>query len=256
MQFKSETVTNGVVERLFDVAVSGGPVPGVIWAPEGASGKRPLLLMGHGGSQHKKAPGLLARAQRFVKNLGFAVAAIDAPSHGDRTPDTASEQFFAEVRRRVQARQSIADLITRDNETRPAKAVPEWRAALDVIEQFDFVGAGGPVGYCGFSMGGATGVHLVAAEPRIQAAVFALVGLFPEQPALARAAARITVPIEFALQWDDELVTHEAGFALYTAFQSREKSLHMNPGGHMELPLFETDSWERFFERHLKGREE
>jgi hypothetical protein len=43
---------DGVTEQLFAL----GGVPGVLWTPDGASGTRPLIVMGHGGGQHKKAP--------------------------------------------------------------------------------------------------------------------------------------------------------------------------------------------------------
>ena len=45
----------------------------MLWTPEGAAGTRPLILMGHGGGQHKKAPDVVARARRFVAECGFAV---------------------------------------------------------------------------------------------------------------------------------------------------------------------------------------
>jgi hypothetical protein len=64
-------------------------------------------------------------------------------------------------------------------------------------------------------------------------------------------ARRITVPIEFDLQWDDEHIPREAGLALFDAFGSREKSLHANAGRHKELPRFEADSAVRFFARHF-----
>jgi hypothetical protein len=50
------------------------------------------------------------------------------------------------------------------------------------------------VGYWGVSLGSAIGVPFVAAEPRVAAAVFGLAG-----HALAEAAARVTVPVEFLL---------------------------------------------------------
>ncbi len=53
-------------------------IPGVLWSPAGATGSRPLVLLGHGGGQHKTAPGLVARARRYVTDCAFAVAAIDA----------------------------------------------------------------------------------------------------------------------------------------------------------------------------------
>ena len=77
MRFTSQTSLDGVTEQLFTL----GEVPGVLWTPEDALGPRPLILIGHGGGQHKKAPGNLARARRFVTGGGFAVVAIDAPKN-------------------------------------------------------------------------------------------------------------------------------------------------------------------------------
>ncbi len=97
------------------------------------------------------------------------------------------------------------------------------------------------------SLGSAIGVPFAAAEPRITAAVFGLAG----NETLAEAAARVIVPVEFLLQWDDELVPRDSGLALFGAFASREKTLHANPGRHAGVPAFELDSSERFFTRHL-----
>ncbi|MEV1178359.1 alpha/beta hydrolase, partial [Nonomuraea sp. NPDC049784] len=69
--------------------------------------------------------------------------------------------------------------------------------------------------------------------------------------ALAETAARITVPVQFLVQWDDELVPRAQSLALFDAFGSAEKTLHANPGKHGDLPRFETDSSLRFFARHL-----
>jgi hypothetical protein len=196
MRFISETTSNGVSERLFTL----GDVPGVLWSPIDATGSRPLVLLGHGGGQHKRAAG---------EPLG---------------PDVA-----------------------RHNAALAARAVPEWQATLDALQRLDLVGAGGPVGFWGVSLGSAIGVPLTAAEPRITAAVFGLAGHEP----LAEAAATVTVPVEFLLQWDDELVPRDAGLALFGAFSSREKTLHANPGRHAGVPAFELESSERFFTRHL-----
>jgi len=80
MRFTSQTTSNGVSERLFTL----DDIPGVLWSPADAVGTCPLVLLGHGGGQHKKALGMVARAHRYVTSCGFAVAAIDAPGHGDR----------------------------------------------------------------------------------------------------------------------------------------------------------------------------
>jgi hypothetical protein len=70
-------------------------------------------------------------------------------------------------------------------------------------------------------------------------------------PALARSAAQVTAPVEFLLQWDDELVPRDSSLALFGAFPSREKTLHANPGRHAGVPAFGLESSERFFTRHL-----
>jgi fermentation-respiration switch protein FrsA (DUF1100 family) len=88
----------------------------------------------------------------------------------------------------------------------------------------------------------------VAAEPRITAAVLGLMGDWN----LATTAARVTIPVQFHLQWDDELVPRADGLALFDAFGSAEKTLHVNPGRHNDTPRFEADSCESFFARHLE----
>lgn len=70
-------------------------------------------------------------------------------------------------------------------------------------------------------------------------------------PASAEAAARITVPVEFLVQWDDERVPRAQSLALFDALASAEKTLHANPGKHGEIPELELDSTLRFFARHL-----
>jgi pimeloyl-ACP methyl ester carboxylesterase len=252
MQFTSETMADGVVERLFELEVAGELVPGVIWTGSAPDGKQPLVLMGHGGSQHKKFPGLVNRAYRYVSALGFAVAAIDAPGHGDRIRTQESSQFAAELNRRLTEGLPVAELVVREMGRVAIQAIPEWQATLDALQGLDFIGADGAVGYWGLSMGGAIGIPLVANEPRIKAAVLGLAGLLPGSEALAQAARRIKIPIEFVLQWDDELVSREASLALFEAFSSQEKTLHANPGGHGRVSQLEVESWERFFARHLR----
>jgi dienelactone hydrolase len=239
-----ETATDGVSERLFTL----GDIPGVLWAPAGAAGHRPLILLGHGGGQHKKAPGVVARARRYVTACGFAAAAIDAPGHGDRPEVDDHSRLVASIRERVTAGDAVGPLMPGYNASMSQWAVPDWRVTLDALQRLDFIGEG-PVGYWGVSMGGAIGVTLAAAEPRITAAVFGLV----RAERLAEAAASITIPVEYLLQWDDELVPRDSSLALFGAFASQEKTLHANAGGHGDLPRFEVESSVRFFARHFSA---
>lgn len=242
MRFTSQTSADGVTEQIFIL----GEIPGVLWTPEGAAGTRPLILMGHGGGQHKKAPGIVARAHRFVVECGFAVAAVDVPGHGDRPKDEEYDRIATAMQARVDAGEELAPLIAGFQALVARQTVPEWRAVLDALQEVQHVGAG-PVGYWGVSLGCGLGVPFVAAEPRVRAAVLGLGGAF----ASAGAAAQITVPVEFLVQWDDERVPRDQSLALFDALASADKTLHASPGKHADLPSFETDSSLRFFARHL-----
>jgi dienelactone hydrolase len=246
MHFISETSSGGVFEQLFTFTFNFGEIPGVLWTPEGAAGTRPLIFMGHGGGQHKKAPGIVARARRFVADCGFAVAAVDVPGHGDRPKDEEYGRIAAGNQARVDAGEELAPLIAGFQALVARQTVPEWRAVLDAVQELGHVGAG-PVGYWGVSLGCGLGVPFVAAEPRVRAAVLGLGGAL----ASAEAAALITVPVEFLVQWDDERVPRAQSLALFDAFASADKTLHANPGKHGEIPAFELDSALRFFARHL-----
>ncbi|WP_406481985.1 dienelactone hydrolase family protein [Streptomyces platensis] len=242
MRFTSRTSSDGVSEQLFAL----GEIPGVLWTPEGAAGTRPLILMGHGGGQHKKAPDIVIRARRFVAECGFAVAAVDVPGHGDRPMDDKYNRIATENQARVEAGEELAPLIAGFQALVARQTVPEWQAVLDAIQEVEYVGAG-PVGYWGVSLGCGLGVPFVADEPRVRAAVLGSGGAL----ASAEAAARITIPVEFLVQWDDERVPRAQSLALFDALASAEKTLHANPGKHGEVPAFELDSTLRFFARHL-----
>ncbi|MFI7020871.1 dienelactone hydrolase family protein [Streptomyces sp. NPDC050164] len=242
MRFISKTSLGGVTEQLFIL----DEIPGVLWTPEDAHGTRPLILMGHGGGQHKKAPGILARAHHFAAEGGFVVAALDVPNHGERPTDEEFDRIATEYRARMAAGEDTAALDTAMYTLVAGQTVAEWRAVLTAVQQLDHIG-GGPVGYWGVSLGCALGIPFVAAEPRVRTAVLGLQG----SPVLAGTAAQITVPVQFLVQWDDERMPRAQSLALFEAIGSAEKTLHANPGQHGDLPRFEMDDSLRFFTRHL-----
>jgi dienelactone hydrolase len=251
MKFVGEKTADGVTRREFTLQVAGDTVPGCLWAPEGAAGPRPLILMGHGGSQHKKVGNIHAAAVSHARALGYATVAIDAPGHGDRVSREAAEQ----------ARRAALDAGKAAREGRPPrasrmpgnaqKAVAEWKATLDAVQQLDDIGSGGPVGYWGVSMGTRFGVPFVADEPRVDCAVFGLFGVFQGLEDHKAAAERIRVPLMFVFQSDDELMSRDQGLALFDAFGSTEKTMHINPGGHVGIPEHEREAWLAFWRRHL-----
>jgi dienelactone hydrolase len=205
-----------------------------------------VILLGHGGGQHKKAPDIADRARRLVTECGFAVVTADVPGHGDRPPHEEYARIAAGNQARAAAGAELAPLIASFQALVARQTVPEWQAVLDAVQDHRRVGPG-PAGYWGVSLGCGLGVPFVAAEPRVRAAVLGLGGAL----ANAEAAARITVPVEFLVQWDDERVPRAHSLALFDALGSADKTPHANPGRHGDLPSFETDSSLRFFARHL-----
>jgi dienelactone hydrolase len=253
MQFTGEKTSGGVTRREFRLDVGGDVVPGCVWGPEGATGPRPLILIGHGGSQHKKVANIAEAAERHAR-AGYATVAIDAPGHGDRiTREQAEKARAAAAEAGRQAREGQPSARPSRMPGNAPKAVAEWKATLDAVQGLDFVGEGGRVGYWGVSMGTRFGVPFVADEPRITAAIFGLFGVFPGLDDHKAAAERIGIPLMFVYQWDDELMSREQGMALFDAFGSTEKTMHVNPGGHVGIPAHERDDWMAFWKRHLEA---
>lgn len=244
MLFTTCTSTDGVTRRTFEL----DGIPGVLWTPERPVGTAPLILIGHPGGQHKLSPGPAARARHYVTRYGFSAAAIDAPGHGDRPRNKQDQQLVDAMIAARRAGESLAPSITELNLSLAERAVPEWQATIDALQELPDIGQDAPIGYGGMTLGSSVGIPLAVVEPRIRAAVFG--GVFT-YPALIDAARQVTIPIQFLLQWDDPEIDRRTGLALFEAFGSVEKTMHVTTGGHHEVPAFETDDSARFYARHL-----
>ena len=241
VHWDDETHIGDVRERDFTVDVDGRAVPGVLWLPEAGTGPRPLVLLGHGATRHKRVDSLVALGRRLAADYGFAVAAIDAAGHGARRIAGHDDDvtLFGDFRAEWSREGTVDDVVA------------EWQAAIDAVRDLDEVGDG-PVGYWGLSMGTIYGVPLVAAEPRIQVAVFGLMGLLgPTRDRLAADAPSIACPVLFLQQWDDALIPRAEVFELFEALGSVDKRLHAHPGDHAAVPVEEIAFSARFLARHL-----
>lgn len=244
MHFTSETTSFGVRERTFTL----GEITGVLWSPEVPTVGAPLLLSGHSGGMHKKAPGLVAGAFHHVTRYGFTVAAIDAPGHGDR-PRTARDQRWVDALEQARsAGQPIGPIVTDVNWSLAQRAVPEWRTTLDALQALPEIGTTAPVGYGGLNLGVATGILLAPVESRITAVSFGAV--FVDDNLLG-AAQQVTVGLQYRIPWDDEYFDRAAGLALFDAFGSSDKTLHAHSGSLREVPAYERDGAGRFFAHQL-----
>jgi dienelactone hydrolase len=222
---------------------SAEAVPALVWLPAGGAGPRPVVLVGHGAGGHKAAP-IVARAAGRLTALGLAALSIDCPYHGDRTPPAEVGLTAAQRRERLGL-----DGWRERNALAVPQAVADWRAALDAAQDLDEVGTG-PAGYLGLSLGARFGLPLAAAENRIAAAVLGLFGTAESGP-VADAARQVTVPVLFLVQWDDELYPREGGLRLFDLLGSRHKTLHANPGRHLEFPPAEIAEAARFLHQYL-----
>jgi dienelactone hydrolase len=227
---------------------SGAPVPALLWLPADGTGPWPAVLVGHGAGGHKEAP-IVVRAARELTALGCAVVSIDLPFHGDRTPPDEVGLSPAERRSRLGL-----DGWRERNARATAEAVADWRAALDAAQDHPEV-RDGPAGYFGLSLGTRSGLPLTAAEDRIAAAALGLFGYTDATgPAGVPEAARgVTAPVLFLLQWDDELYPREGGLTLFDLLASPRKTLHANPGRHLDIPAEEITAALLFVARLLHG---
>jgi dienelactone hydrolase len=243
MEWINEETSRGVTERRFDLDVDGATVPGILWGPEGATGTRPLVLLGHGGSQHKRAPNILSLARRLVRHLDYAAAAIDGPMHGDRVPG-GTDLTLGTMRDRFGENPE-------ETARRFRAARKEWSDTLTALKGVDGVGDG-PTGYWGLSMGTVIGLPFVASEPRVNAAVLGLMGISID--ARGESARSIDIPILFLVQWDDELVQRTDALTLFDTLGTTDKVMHVNPGAHAAVPVAEIEASEAHFAKHLGAR--
>ena len=218
---------SGVLERGFTLNVEGRTVPGVYWTPENGSTNR-LVLLGHGGTTHKKVE-YIAQLAALLVARGISAMAIDGPGHGDRQNAAAGADNNLDEFPRMWRDGGGTDAI-----------VADWAAALDFIEAED---GERPTGWWGLSMGTMMGLPVTASDKRIKVALLGLMGGGGVNGAdLLRMAPEVSCPVRFLLQWDDQLIPLKEGLELFDRLGTKHKTLHANPGLHSAVPRFELFS--------------
>lgn len=252
MEVIDDSTIGSIRARVFETSGDIGMIPGVIWTPAEASGARPKVLIGHGGTQDKFSPNIVALAQALVSELGVACVAIDAPGHGDRVTKEQRERFR-------QAAARVDPSLPRDRGSASApytamfsQGASDWKVVLDEVEVMADIGQG-PTGWWGVSMGVSIGLPFVATDARITCAVLGLASTVSrpghdEYLAWARSFDR---PLLFLCQRHDGGHPIENAVELFDLFGSRDKTMHVNPGGHVGIPAFERAASLTFFARHF-----
>ena len=233
----------GTCEREFEVSRGAHTIPGVLWYPAEATGPRPLVLMGHGGSGHKRNDRMLMLARLFTTQYGWYAAAIDGPVHGNRGPVLdANHPAYREMWQRGDAVEQMID---------------DWKATLDALVELDGIDPG-RVGYWGVSMGTMFGLPYVASDARVRAAVLGKAGM--SGPSVIRSgidtyfrtyAPNVHVPVLFTMQWDDERFERDGQLALFDRIGAKDKRLHAYPGLHIDNGPEAFDLQAEFLNRYL-----
>jgi dienelactone hydrolase len=230
----------GVTTRhLWIAGCDGRQVPALVVTPEGASGPRPVIMLGHGAGGSKDEPQMQSIARWLVRRESFAVAIIDGPVHGERRADGGDAVG-------VQAREAM-----RSREVYEEMAV-DWQRTVDACGELPDV-SNDRAAYLGFSMGTVLGVPAVAAEERFRCAVFAIGGVLGSRPNVLEEAARtISRPVLMINQTEDEIFSRESAFHLYDAL-SGPKRVFFYPGGHTGVPREAMERVREFLHAHLAG---
>ncbi|WP_179107017.1 dienelactone hydrolase family protein [Variovorax sp. KK3] len=232
----------GVVTREFSVDREGHAVPANLWTPVNAREPRPLVLIGHGGSQSKDAPGIQDLASRLVRAHGFVAAAIDGPIHGSRRSDGLIGPAM---------QQAFRDLWAVD--TRIDFMVAEWRAAIDALARMECVDARA-IGWWGVSMGTAYGLPLIAQEPRIRAALLGMWGSdYVNSERLVADAPAVRCPVLYQVKWDDQFFRREGQLDLFDRLGSAEKWCKVYMGAHTPVEGEQLNDGLDFLARRLQG---
>ncbi len=227
----------------FSVKVNSGNVPVALWKPLNTSGRRPVILVGHGGSQHKSAAPVQEIASVFVKRHGFIVVAIDGPIHGARR----EELVMGPERQR--------EFLTMwERDTRIPQMVADWCAVIDVISGCEDVDANA-IAWCGVSMGTAYGLPLLAADKRIRAAVIGMWGAdYPNSTELVKLAPTVGCPVLFQQKWNDQIFSRQGQLELFDLLGSKSKWLKVYMGPHGPLVPEQLEDLERFLVNQLGSK--
>lgn len=201
----------------------GDPVLAEAWL---ADEPGPVVVAGHGAEADRRVPYPAATGRGWARR-GISIVCADAPGHGDRAGSGPGPSSAPPP-------EGGGWLVADPGYLR--WWLGDHRLLIGAVAaRFGAV----PLGYLGVSMGGVFGVHLMAGEPRISGAVFAVAGCTTARCGEANDpcdAARSLGgrPVLMVQADSDELVPRAAAFSLYDALGTTRKEICFLPGTHAD----------------------
>ncbi|MCB1693628.1 MAG: dienelactone hydrolase family protein [Pseudomonadales bacterium] len=244
IEWNEATDTSGNPTREFRITREGKrDITGAVWLPAGKPASQTLMCFGHGASGDRYQAPICHLAHRFVTEANLPVLSLDGPVHGLRqVGEGGRTAFFPEFRRD----EALTDM------------TEEWSVAIDAAQALPEIGKG-KLAYFGLSMGSIFGIPLVASRDDVVVATLGLFGIqdnFPHGDEFVAAAQKITCPILFLMQLEDELFNREGYLKVFDLFASKDKRIHANPGLHPQIPSEEIGFAFEFLVSHIEGRRE
>src|SRR5262249_6182057 len=137
----------------------------------------------------------------------------------------------------------------------------DWRATLDALSTLRDVDSA-RVGYYGVSMGTMFGLPYVASDQRVRAAVLGKAGVAGASGQRSGVgtpfktfASKVTVPVLFMMQWDDERFERDGQLVLFDRLGTQDKRLHAYPGQHADNAPEAFEVAAAFLKRYLERGE-
>lgn len=241
IEWNSARDPNGSSTREFRLSRDGRrDVTGALWLPATPNPGSTLMCFGHGASGDRYQRPIPQLAGRFTSEAGLPVLSIDGPVHGLRQVGVGGRAAFLPEFQRDAALADMTD---------------DWTAAIAAIRALPEVGTG-KLAYFGLSMGSIFGIPLIASRTDVTVATLGLFGVadrFGHKDEFRSAAAKITCPLLYLMQLEDELFDRDGYLEIFDTFASTDKRLHANPGLHPEVPAEEVDFAFDFLVAHIRG---
>jgi pimeloyl-ACP methyl ester carboxylesterase len=236
----------------------GGAVSGTLVTSLDAAPGMPALILGHDLASDHHTERYVALACEYARRDGFAVAILDGPFHGDRQPS-----FVAEMEPGPERFARMRAELSKPGQSAAMSA--DWRLLVDVLIALPQVAAT-TIGFEAVSMSALLGVTFVADDPRIECAVFHVIGIRtgdqstagPElggEPFAATVARIGQRPVQLQACADDVLFSRASSDLFLDTLTGPDKELLVLPGVHFDPPLKPISSREyaaAFLRRHLR----